>query len=147
MRARLVDDLIPTDRILHRWARSVGIGLRDCPWDEVPFNRAPELDDQTAIVVDQLILRSPARKLTELWYRTSMPGREIARRIRCDEDSLVLRWNAALWHYKGHFESSPLSSLRRLCVSDIADRARVVYTESVNWAYCHSEKLSEKATA
>jgi hypothetical protein len=140
MRAKILDELIPTDRILLRWARSVGDGLYDCPWEDVPFNRAPELDDQTAIVVDQLVLRAPCRKLVELWYRTNLPPREISRRLRCDEDVLPVRFNAALWHFKGHFESSPLSSLRRLCVSDIADRTRIVYTESVKWAYCHSGK-------
>lgn len=128
-----------------RWARSVGDGLYGCPWEDVPFNRAPELDDQTAIVVDQLVLRSErgTRKLIELWYRTKLPEAEIARRIVCDQNSVILRWNAALWHFKSHFENSPLTSLRRLAQIDVADRTHVVYTESVKWA----SRLCDKPAA
>lgn len=145
----LADALVPTDRILTRWAKSVGDGLYDAAWDEVPYNRAPELDDQTAIVVDQLVLRAPeqTRKLVEMWYRTTIPCRVIAQRLRCDETALTVRWNAALYHFKSHFESSPLSTLRKLALSDVADRTRVVYTETVNWACRLSMKTREKPAA
>jgi hypothetical protein len=136
---KLVDELIPVDRILQRWAVSVGDGIYDQPWDFIPQSKVPVLDDQTAIVVDQLVLRSPVmtRKLVELWYRTPVPRVVLARKISVDPDGLDLHWNAALHYFRRRFTDSPLSNLRRMVAMDVAGRTTTVYkTYLVDWARC-----------
>jgi hypothetical protein len=138
MKYLLVSELIGTDRILTRWAVSVGDGLRDQPWQEVTRSQVPVLNDQVAIVVDQLILRSPprTRELTELWYRTPLPREALAKKLHVHRDTLYVRWNAALHYFRGRFESSPLSELRRLCLTDIANNSTPEYKGQVDWAKC-----------
>lgn len=150
MKHQLPAELLGTDRILQRWAVSVGDGLYDVPWEDVPRNRVPVLDDQTAIVVDQLYLRSPGstQVLVALWYRTPLTEGDIAKRLHIHRDTLHVRWNSALWYFRARFESSPLSGLRRLCLADPSDRLsershKVVasnstfgYKSRVDWASC-----------
>lgn len=140
MSAKLVDELIPTDRILQRWAVSVGDGLHDQPWADIHITKVPRLDDQMAIVVDQLVLRSSpnTRKLVELWYRTPVPKETIARKIRVDPDVVYVQWNSALRYFRDRFSQSPLTSLRALCEINVEARSRVVYKKAVNWAICPS---------
>lgn len=138
MKYHLTPELIGTDRVLQRWAVSVGDGLHDLPWQEVTRSQVPVLDDQMAIVVDQLILRAPprTRELTELWYRTPLPREALARKLHVHRDTLYVRWNASLSYFRSRFESSPLSALRRLCLTDIANNSTLEYKRSVDWASC-----------
>jgi|SRR6185503_5761955 len=133
-------ELAGTDRVLQRWAVSVGDGLTDMPWADLPKAKVPVLDDQMAIVVDQLILRSPprTRELTELWYRTPMPREALARKLHVHKDTLYVRWNSALYYFRARFESSPLTPLRRLCLTDVANNSTSGITNGVSWARCRN---------
>lgn len=121
--AKVVGDLKTTDWIMHRWAASIGDGLYDVPWDDVPRSKVPPLNDQTAIVVDQLIMQSGpnTKKLMGLWYRTNLPKTVIARRIGVHRDTIYVHWNAALWYFRDKFISSPLSDLRFIASTDVGD--------------------------
>jgi hypothetical protein len=120
---KIVSALKATDWILHRWAASVGDGLYDAPWDDVPVSKVPLLNDQTAIVVDQLIMRSDERtkRLIGYWYRTSLPKTVIARRLGVGRDTIYARWNASLWYLRERFIASPLSDLRLIATTDVED--------------------------
>jgi hypothetical protein len=116
-------ELRATDWILQRWAASVGDGLLDVPWEDVPVSRVPVLNDHTAIVVDQLIMRSgdKTKRLVGYWYRTALPKTAIAKKIGVSQDGVYLRWNAALWYFRDRFISSPLSDLRLAATVDVSD--------------------------
>jgi hypothetical protein len=77
-------ELVATDRIMQRWAVSVGSGLPTDVWDDNPKSRPPPLDDDTAVKVDRIVqhLRPRDRKLAHLWYRTpDMTVVEVAQRM------------------------------------------------------------------
>jgi hypothetical protein len=116
-------ELRATDWILQRWAASVGDGLLDAPWEDVPISRVPVLNDHTAIVVDQMIMRSgeKTKHLIGYWYRTALPKSTIAQRIGVSRDGVYLRWNAALWYFRERFIHSPLSDLRLAATVDVSD--------------------------
>jgi hypothetical protein len=106
-----------TDRILQRWAVSIGTGLPG--WDEGRQSRVPPLDDPTAIVVDQLILRSPERTrlLVRWWYCTRAPQSVIAERLGISERNVVKGWLLCLHFMRHRFSESnhaPLLELLRL---------------------------------
>jgi hypothetical protein len=120
---KVVSELKATNWILERWAASVGDGLYDAPWEDVPRFRVPPLSDQMAIVVDQLVLRSgdKTKRLISLWYRTALPKTVIAKRVGVSRDVLYVDWNAALWYFRGRFLDSPLSDLRLVARTDLPD--------------------------
>lgn len=122
--ADLPDNLFGTDRILKRWAVSVGDGTQDLSWLEIAKSRMPPLDDQTAIVVDQLILRAPTRvRLTvQRWYR--FPDNDlsdIAAALRIRRELVKVHWHLALVYCCSRFLESPLSSLRKLAQTNPAE--------------------------
>jgi hypothetical protein len=121
-------DCICTDRVLLRWAVSIGDGTGNTSWFDLPRGGLTALDDQTAIVVDQLILRSPrfTRKVTELWYRSPAPREAIAKRLGCRLSYAYDYWADALVYFRGHFRDSPLSNLRNMVAMDVVadDAAR-----------------------
>lgn len=121
VRPKVVAELNSTNWILRRWAVSVGDGLYDAPWDDVPKDQVSPLGDQMAIVVDQLVMRSPkeTQRLIGYWYRTSLPKTVIAQKIGLDKDTIYVAWNAALWYFRDRFVSSPLSELRFIASTDI----------------------------
>jgi hypothetical protein len=120
---KVVSELKATNWILERWAISVGDGLYGIQWEDIPQSRVPPLNDQMAIVVDQLILRSgdKTKRLIGYWYRTNLPKTEIARKIGVDRDTIYARWNSALHYFRGRFLDSPLSDLRLIARTDFAD--------------------------
>lgn len=127
-RIKVVSVLKSTDWILQRWAASVGDGLYDAPWDDVPVSRVPVLNDHTAIVVDQIVMRSgeKTKRLIGYWYRTALSKAIIARRIGVDRDTIYVRWNAALWYFRDRFIASPLSDLRFIASTDVGDDDKAV---------------------
>jgi hypothetical protein len=121
--AKVVSELKATNWILERWAISVGDGLYDAPWDDVPQSRVPPLNDQMAIVVDQLVIRSgdKTRRLVGYWYRTPLAKSVIAEKLGCSRDTIYVRWNAALWYFRDRFLESPLSDLRLIARTDVCE--------------------------
>lgn len=99
--------LVPTDRLLERWAVSQGSDDYLHGWDEVPARSRPTpLSDDLAIIVDQTILHSQvqARKFIDRWYRR--PGESVtafARYIGCHRDTVTMRWNSTLWYMRRRF--------------------------------------------
>lgn len=98
-------DLMPTDRIFQRWARSVGCGMPTEQWSDT-HTQATELPPEGAIFVDQYVCHSPAqiRQFLHAWYRGQDPPAEIARRFGFSREGIYLHWRAILWQAKGVFE-------------------------------------------
>lgn len=86
------------DRICQRWAVSVGLGLPTDVWMDSIASRPPPLDDRTAIVVDQIILKSPekTKRVIVKWYRTQLPQSVIAAQLNLTERTLVTAWQLSL---------------------------------------------------
>lgn len=125
---RLPDELLATDRIMLRWAASVGDGLTDPAWTELVRSRVPELSWDVAIIVDQTIMRAQPREYREvvtMWYRSSAPRMVIAERLRVREDEVYVCWQGALAYFRRFFGTSPNNELRRL--SEITPRERLAY--------------------
>jgi hypothetical protein len=99
-------ELATSDRICQRWAVSVGMGLPSDIWLDQIASRPPPLDDGTAIVVDQIVLKSPprTRRLTELWYRTQTPQPMLAKQLNlAGERELRLAWQIVLGYLQWKF--------------------------------------------
>lgn len=146
-RIKVVSELKSTDWILQRWAVSIGDGLYDAPWSDIPHSKVPVLNDQMAIVVDQLVLRSgdKTRRLVGYWYRTALPKTVIAKRIGCDRDTIYVRWNAALHYLRDRFLASPLSDLRLIArteLPDVASFSTLAHSKTSNMESCPLRKLS-----
>jgi len=116
----LPKELLPVDRILQRWDVSIGTGLPSEAWDDNPrTSKPPPLDDDTATVVDQIILRLPKRtnQVIVAWYRTPQPTEVIARKLnmsaRSLENGLKVCLNFTLWKFQ---ESRHRTLLRLLQV-------------------------------
>lgn len=107
-------ELATTDRVCQRWAVSVGLGLPTDLWmDGIP-SRPPPLDDRTAIVVDQIILKSPprTRKLTVHWYRTQTPQPLLAKQMNFrGERELRVAWQIVLGYLQWKFSESKHADL------------------------------------
>lgn len=108
-------ELATTDRVLQRWAVSIGTGLPSEDWRDLPA-RPPPLDDDTAIVVDQTILRSPerTRKLVRGWYCTDQPNHVLAARLKLTERTLICAWHVSLWYLQQRFLASKHPTLLSL---------------------------------
>jgi hypothetical protein len=114
------DMLLGTDRILKRWAVSIGDGTEDFAWMEIAKSRYPQLDDQMAIVVDQLVLRAPRhdRRVVELWYRRPDDDlADIARALNVRRAAVKAHWQTSLGYFRARFLESPLSRLREMAAT------------------------------
>lgn len=88
-----------TDRILQRWAVSVGTGLQSDQWQDMPVrSRPPPLDDHTAILVDWIVMKSPPKTKAIIMklYRTDLPNREVARLLNLTQATLQVAWEMSL---------------------------------------------------
>lgn len=77
----LAPRLKPVDRICQRWAVSIGAGFTNDEWDLPLKSRPTPLDEETAIVVDTIVMKkipSSTRRLLQKWYRTDIPVGVIA---------------------------------------------------------------------
>lgn len=99
--------LVPTDRLLERWAVSQGSDEYLFGWDTIPpKSRPPPLPDDLAIIVDQIILRPPVQRRTFLtrWYMS--PGESVtalAKSLGIHRDSVQMRWTSSLWSIRRDF--------------------------------------------
>lgn len=107
-------ELITTDRVLQRWAVSIGWGLPTEEWDDTPKAKPPPLSDDVAIVVDQLVLRSPpkTKALIVRWYKTPQPVEVIAQKIGVSPRKVHRAHAVCLYYLRDRFESS---GNRELC--------------------------------
>jgi hypothetical protein len=87
----LPPELLPVELIHQRWAVSVGDGLPREKWDEISSARMPPLDDPTAIVVDQQIMRAPERTklFIRTWYKAPAPIRSLSVKWGISEDAVL----------------------------------------------------------
>lgn len=106
-------ELATTDRICQRWAVSVGMGLPTDQWMDCMASRPPPLDDVTAIIVDQIILKSPdrTRKVTVKWYRTQLPQPVLAEQLGLSERTLITAWHLTLNYLRWRFSESKHADL------------------------------------
>lgn len=117
--ATLDMELMPTDRVMQRWSVSIGSGLPRDEWDDDPRSRPPPLDDVTATVVDQIVLRAPTRTkgLIKDWYKTPAASTVIANRMGISRSGLYLEWRAALTYVKFRALESKHADLIKLVKS------------------------------
>lgn len=106
-RFQLDIELMPTDHVLQRWAACIGDGMSD-KWDDSRKSRVSPLDDSTAIVVDQIILKSPHRyrSLARQWYCGAGSSTAIAEKLGVSRSGLYLEWRCSLFHYMRRFLDS-----------------------------------------
>jgi hypothetical protein len=109
-------ELLTTDRIMQRWTVANGTGLPAERWDDSRVARVPPLDDDTATVVDQIVLRLPPKthRVVDLWYTKPLPTAEIARIVRMSPRSLEKSWVLSLYFLKYKFEGSNHLTLLKL---------------------------------
>jgi hypothetical protein len=109
-RGSLDPQLAIVDEMLQRWAASVGTGLPIDPEKYDPPNKArPEpLDDETAVIVDRLVMRAPKPfpRLINDWYRSQYPREVIAHRIGVSRSALYVEHRSALWYLKGRLHEA-----------------------------------------
>lgn len=109
-------DLMPVDRIQQRWAVSVGSALPSDTWDDSPIAKPPPLDEDIAILVDQINLRAPYRqqRVLRAWYKSGVSSSVIADTIGVDRGGLYVEWRAALTWLKYQFMATSHAGLREL---------------------------------
>jgi hypothetical protein len=112
-------ELMATDRILQRWARSVGCGMPVHDWDGVS-SRPTELPKDAAIWVDRYVCsrQEKMRQFIHAWYRSQDASAVIARRFRLGRQEVYILWHAVLAKASVDFLGEPcVSKLMRLTES------------------------------
>lgn len=111
-------ELVPTDRIMQRWAVGTGSGIPGDEWDDSRKSTLSPLDDVTAIIVDQYILRSPHRyqRIARSWYCGTGASITIAQSLGLSRSGLYLEWRCTLFYFKELFERSGHADLVSLTV-------------------------------
>lgn len=108
--------LVPTNRILERWAVGSGDGIPSDEWDDSRKTRLSPLDDGTHIVVDQIILKAPSvySHLARRWYCGVGNTFVLAAEMGLSRSGLYLEWRCALFFFKREFENSKHTDLINL---------------------------------
>lgn len=109
-------ELLTTDRIMQRWAVANGSGLPTERWDDSRVSQVPPLDDDTALVVDLIVLKCPPKtnKIIKLWYCKPLPTVEIAKLAGMSPRSLEKAWGLSLNFLKYKFEATNHFTLLKL---------------------------------
>lgn len=112
----LPDELIPVDRIMQRWAVANGNGLPTGEWDDNPKARPPPLDDDTCIIVDEIVLKCPpkTKRIIVSWYCRPLPTKLIARGLKMSPRNLEKAWGLSLNFLRFKFENTKHLTLLRL---------------------------------
>ena len=115
-RFSLPRNLITTDRVLQRWAVSIGTGLPSDEWDDQPKTKPPPLSDDVAIEVDQCVLKSPqkTRDLISRWYKSPEPVEVIASHLSMSARNVYRAHALCLEFMRWRFEGSGNGELIRL---------------------------------
>lgn len=107
-------ELMPINRIMERWAVSVGSGLpTDDEWE--PRSRPTPLDDASSTVVDQIVIHAPHRYRLLLlpWYKGSGSSTTIQEKLGVTRHGLYLEWRCSLFFVK--------QEIRRIGHQDLID--------------------------
>lgn len=112
----LPKELLPVDRIMQRWAVANGTGLPEGEWDDTPTARPPPLDDDTAMLVDEIVRKCPpkTRHVLVQWYRKPLPTKTLAEQMGMAPRSLETCWKLSLNFLKYRFVESNNLTLARL---------------------------------
>jgi hypothetical protein len=100
--------LIPTNRILERWAVGSGDGIPSDEWDDSRKSRLSPLDDGTHIEVDRIILKAPPiySRMARQWYCGIGNTTALAQSLGLTRTGLYLEWRCTLFYLKDAFERS-----------------------------------------
>lgn len=109
-------ELMTTNRIMERWSEACGNGLPTDAWDDQRRSRPPPLDDDSAYVIDTLVLSLPPRtkKLVNCWYRRPLPTVEIAKELGMSRRSLEKALHVSLNFIKWKIERTKHPTLLKL---------------------------------
>lgn len=113
----LPPELVPVDRIMQRYWVANGNGVQVPVWDENPrYSRPPPLDDDTATVVDKIVIKLPPRtkRVVVSWYGSPLPTRVIAENMRMTQRSFEKAHAVSLNFLKWKFECANNPTLIRL---------------------------------
>lgn len=133
---RLNPQRAPVDRIMQRWSVGEGSGL---PYtsDELdmaaqaaaeqadtfaaPPAKSPPLDDETQIIVDRVVIRSPkeTKYLIRQWYCSTKAVQVIAADCGVHRSHIYRRWHDALDYLRYRFEIVAHPTLMRLMRSPV----------------------------
>lgn len=75
------------------------MGVQSDKWQDVELkSKPPPLDDHAAVIVDQIVMKSPpkTRAIIMKLYRTDLPGDVVARQLNLTEITLQTAWIMAL---------------------------------------------------
>lgn len=100
-------ELLPINRIMERWAVSVGSGLTaDDEWE--PSSRPTPLDDASSTVVDQIVIHAPNRYRLLLlpWYKGTGSSTTIQEKLGVTRHGLYLEWRCSLFFVRQEIRRS-----------------------------------------
>jgi ribosomal protein S27E len=121
--SRLDPEFITTNRVMERWQAGNLSGLPRTNEDWAELEQAaveqedtftsrpslpPQLDDATAVVVDQTYEHSPPviYEFVSEWYRYDVPIEVMCKRRRLNRDEIYQEWHAVLRYLRQKFERS-----------------------------------------
>lgn len=109
-------ELLTTNRLMERWAVANGSGLPSERWDETRAAKPPPLDDDSALVVDRIVLSCPPKthRIVVGWYCRPLPTIEIARQLGMSPRSLEKAWLLSLNFLKWKLEGTNHLTILRL---------------------------------
>lgn len=112
-------ELLTTNRIMERWAVANGSGMPAERWDDSRASKPPPLDDDSALVLDQIVIACPPKthRIVVYWYCKPWPTVQIAQKLNMSprglEKGLLVSLNFLKWKIEG---SNHLTLLRLLRV-------------------------------
>jgi hypothetical protein len=113
---QLDEELMPTDRIMQRWAASIGSGMPESEWDTTPKSKPPVLDDESAMIIDQIVLKAPHRYRTLLlpWYKGNGSSTTIQQKLGVSRHGLYFEWRCSLFYVRQEIRRTGHSDLTNL---------------------------------
>jgi hypothetical protein len=101
-------ELMPTDRIMQRWAVSIGSGMPSEEWEQAPKARPTALDDESSTIIDQIVLHAPQRYRLLLlpWYKGTGSSTTIQARLGVTRYGLYFEWRCSLFYVRQEIRRS-----------------------------------------
>lgn len=109
--SKIDEDLLPTERVIQRWAAGSGNGTPGEEWDDSRKSTLPPLDDATHVVVDLIYMHAKISKpryhtVIREWYCGTGSVVQVAKMLGVSRDGLYLEWRCALQYFRGEFARS-----------------------------------------